>query len=279
MTAIAPSIPLPQRHSPLSGLAPLATLATRRFQLTTRTPRELLVPLLTPIMFALVIAPALKTALHASGAYESFVAVGTVGLLIPLNTMFAGLGVIVDRESGAQRELLAAPVPRPLLPLGNLVVALGATALQVGVLIAAANARGIHFAASATGVVWFVAAAGLFAIGMYGMAETLASRVPKQEEYIARVPAIAILPWFLAGALFPIGALPGFLHWVARLLPLTHGLALMRYGLLGDSSGLHAIWGMSDPTAMAGLSLGVVALFAALLTAVSIRVFTRAALR
>jgi len=165
------------------------------------------------------------------------------------------------------------------LPLGNLVVALAATALQVGVLIAAANARGIHFAASATGVLWFVAAAGLFAIGMYGMAETLASRVPKQEEYIARVPAIAILPWFLAGALFPIGALPGFLHWVARFLPLTHGLALMRYGLLGDSSGLHAIWSMSDTTAMAGLSLGVVALFAALLTAVSIRVFTRAALR
>ena len=44
--------------------------------------------------------------------YEAFVAIGTVGLLIPLNTMFAGIGVIVDRESGAQRELLAAPIPR-----------------------------------------------------------------------------------------------------------------------------------------------------------------------
>jgi len=49
----------------------------------------------------------------------------------------------------------------------------------------------------------FVAAAVLFTTGMYGMAEILASRVPRQEEYIARVPAIAILPWFLAGALFP----------------------------------------------------------------------------
>src|SRR5207302_8851803 len=158
-------------------------------------------------------------------------------------------------------------------------VALGATALQVGVLIAAATARGIDFNASASRIVWFLAAATLFAIGMYGIAETLASRVPKAEEYIARLPAIAILPWFLAGSLFPIGALPGFLIWVARFLPLTHGLALMRYGLLGDSSGLHAIWKLSDPTAMAGLSLAVVALFAALLTAVSIRVFTRAALR
>ena len=261
------------------ALGPLATLARRRFQLTARTPRELFVPLLTPIMFALVIAPALKTALHTSASYESFVAIGTVGLLIPLNTMFAGLGVIVDRREGAQRELLAAPARRALLVLGNLVVALAVTGLQVGVLVAVARARGIHFHASATGALWFVAAAGLFAVGMYGMAEILASRVPKQEEYIARVPAIAILPWFLAGSLFPIMALPTALEWVARFLPLTHGLALMRYGLLGDSTGLHHIWRLSSTTASAGLSLAVIAAFALLLTFASIRVFTRSAIR
>jgi ABC-2 type transport system permease protein len=258
---------------------PLATLSRRRFQLTARTPRELAVPLITPILFALVIAPALKQALHTGASYESFVAVGTIGLLIPLNTMFSGLGVIIDRENGAQRELLAAPVPRPLLVLGNLTVALAVTAFQVLTLIVFALARGIDFRASATGVLWFGAAATLFSIGMYGMAELLASRVPKQEEYIARVPAIAIVPWFLAGSLFPITAMPGFLAWFAKVLPLTHGLALMRYGLLGDSSGLHNIWRLSDPTLMAGLSLAVVAVFALMLTAVSIRAFTRAALR
>jgi ABC-2 type transport system permease protein len=278
MTALAPTIDLP-RQRPGSLLAPLATLTRRRFQLVARTPRELLVPLLTPVMFALVIAPALMHALHTSTAYESFVAIGTVGLLIPLNTMFAGLGVIVDRESGAQRELLAAPVPRSFLVLGNLAVALAVTAVQVAALMVFAIARGIHFHATGTGVVWFLAAAALFATGMYGAAETLASKVPRQEEYIARVPAIAILPWFLAGALFPIASLPGFMTWFARFLPLTHGLALMRYGLLGDSSGLHSIWKLSDPAAMAGMSLGVVGVFAAALTAVAIRSFTRSALR
>src|SRR5947208_2165969 len=102
------------------AVRPLATLARRRFQLTARTPRELVVPLLTPIMFALVIAPALKTALHTGASYQAYVAIGTVGLLIPLNTMFAGIGVIVDRREGAQRELLAAPIPRALLVIGNL---------------------------------------------------------------------------------------------------------------------------------------------------------------
>src|SRR5512144_334841 len=112
-------IAIPAGQARPSVFRPLGTLARRRFQLTARTPRELVVPLLTPIMFALVIAPALKTALHTDASYESFVAIGTIGLLIPLNTMFAGIGVLVDRESGAQRELLAAPIPRPLLMLGN----------------------------------------------------------------------------------------------------------------------------------------------------------------
>ena len=279
MSTATEAATLPRRRISFPGLASLATLARRRFQLTVRTPRELVVPLVTPILFALVIAPALKEALHTSADYESLVAVGTVGLLIPLNTMFSGLSVIGDREQGAQRELLAAPIRRPLLVLGNLVVALAITAFQVVTLLAFALARGIDFNASESGVVWFVAAAVLFAVGMYGMAETLASRVRTQEEYISRVPAIAIVPWFLAGSLFPISALPEWLTWITKFLPLTHGLAVMRYGLLGDTSGLHNIWGTHDPTAMATLSLLVVAAFAALMLAIAIRTFAKAASR
>jgi ABC-2 type transport system permease protein len=276
MAAIAPEAAVPRPALP-SPLTPLAALAARRFRLTARTPRELVVPLLTPVLFALVIAPALKSALHTSAAYEAFVATGTIGLLIPLNTMFAGLGGIVDRESGARRELLAAPIPRALIVLGNLAVAFAVTALQVGVLVAVALARGIDLTPDGAGVLWFAAAVVPFTVGMYGAAETLAARVPKAEEYIARVPAIAIVPWFLAGSLFPITALPLVMSWVARFLPLTHALALMRYGLLGDSSGLVNIWPGHDVTLMASLSLLVVAVFAGLLTTVSIRVFTRTA--
>src|SRR5207244_5966607 len=96
MSAIAEVVPLPapavRRPSVRRAVA---TLAQRRFALTARTPRELVVPLVTPILFALVIAPALKTALHTSSAYESYVALGTVGLLVPLNTLFLGIGSIV----------------------------------------------------------------------------------------------------------------------------------------------------------------------------------------
>ncbi len=83
------------------------------------------------------------------------------------------------------------------------------------------------------------------------------------------------MPWFFAGSLFPITAMPAGLTYLARVLPLTHAMALMRYGLLDRSAGLHDIWGMSNPTEMAFLSMGVVALFAVVMSLVAVKVFTR----
>jgi ABC-2 type transport system permease protein len=282
-TTASPTIALP-RPRRVRVLPAVLTLAGRRAALTARNPRQIAVPLLTPILFATVIAPALQTAFGGARSgldYTAYVSVGTVGLLVPFTAIFAGLGVIVDRESGAQRELLAAPVPRPLLVVGNLLVVLGLAALQVTVVIGVAALRGAGFDVTAAGVGWFAAAALAFAVLMYGIAETLASRIPQQEEYVAATPAIAVLPWFFAGALFPIGALPAGLTAFAKVLPLTHAMALMRYGLLdGSGAGLHDIWGAGVSTTNAAwLSLAVVVAFAALLGAVAVRAFARAAVR
>jgi lipooligosaccharide transport system permease protein len=263
-----------------SNTAALLTLARRRLSLSAHTPREIIVPLLTPILFAIVIAPALATTMgaHDNNAYMTFVAIGTVGLLVPLSCMFAGIGIIVDRETGARRELLAAPVPRQLIVGGNLLVALGVSALQLIALLVTARLRGAEFTASAGGIAWFTGVALLFSIAMYGLAEILANRMKRQEEYVGAVPAIAILPWFFAGSLFPLTALPAGLAAFAKVIPLTHVLALLRYGLVDPGGkGLHDIWGMSDTTTMALLSLLVVAVFAGLVTAVALRVFRRAA--
>ena len=282
MSAIAESIAIPARRRRRARTAStLATLARRRASLTASNPRQILVPLLGPAILALVVAPALKVAtggLHSNIDYLAFVGVGTVGLVVPLSAIFAGLSVIVDRHSGAQRELLAAPVPRSFLELGNMAVALGLAALQVVVLIGLSALRGASFHVTASGIAWFAAAALLFTVFMYGLAETLAARVSKQEEYIGATPAVAILPFFLAGALYPITAMPGALVAIAKALPLTHALALMRYALVDHGGkGLHDIWGMSNVTVEAWLSLAVVAAFAVALTWIAIRVFSRSA--
>jgi ABC-2 type transport system permease protein len=273
--------PLPRARA-VSRWRAFSTLSRRRFALSAHTPREILVPLLTPILFADVIAPALARTLPATGGsdYVSYVAVGTIGLLVPLSCVLGGIGMIVDRESGAQRDLLAAPVPRSLMVLGNLSVAMAVSAFQVVALIGAAVARGATFATAASGMAWAAGATIGVAGAMHGVAEILACRISKQEEYVGAAPPVALVPWFFAGSFFRITAMPSGLTWFARMLPLTHALALLRYGLVDRrGTGLHDIWGMSNPTVMAALSLAVVLAFAALMMALAVRVFTRTAVR
>ena len=279
-TAIAQPIPLPRKRRARPASA-LLTLARRRALLTSRTPRQIAVPLIGPAMLALILAPALKKAtggLHSHIDYTSFVGVGAIGLVIPLSCVFAALSVIVDRHAGAQRELLAAPIPRAYLVLGNMLVALVLAALQAIVVVGLSALRGGIFHVSASGVAWFLGASLLFTVFMYALAETVASRVSKEEDFVGATPVLAILPFFFAGALFPIGVMPSVLTAIAKAMPLTHALALLRYGFIDPSGkGLHDIWGMSNVTVEAWLSLAVVALFAAALAVISVRVFSRSA--
>ena len=258
------------------------TLGLRRLALSARTPREIIAPLLTPILFAVVIAPALAKSVTSSGGYSylSYVAVGTIGLLVPLSCILGGIGMLVDRESGAQRDLLAAPVPRSLMVFGNLSVAVALSAFQVVALIGAAALRGASFRAAPSGIAWAVIATLGLAVAMHSVAEILAARIPKQEEYVGAAPPVALVPWFFAGSFFPISAMPAGLTAFAKALPLTHAVAVLRYGLVDRSgSGLRDIWGMHDTTVMAGLSTAVVIAFAVVMLVVSIRVFTRTAVR
>jgi hypothetical protein len=101
----------------------------------------------------------------------------------------------------------------------------------------------------------------------------MANRIGEEEEYVNTIPTIGIAPWFFAGSLFSIHALPGWLTFVAKLLPVTHAVALMRYGAGLHAADLHAIWGLTDPTVMAALSLGVLVLYAAGFMYLAVRVF------
>jgi ABC-2 type transport system permease protein len=265
---------------PTKEVRAVPTLAARRLALSVRHPRALVLPVMNPVLFALVIAPALANTVAAPSeqtTYMTFLALATMGLLIPLNALFCGIGVVVDRQQGAMRELLVAPIRRSSIILGNLVAALAITALQTLILIGLSAARGADYVTS-THVFWFIGATLVFTVLMYSVAEILATRLPNAEAYTGAIPVVAIVPFFFAGSLFPITALPNWLEEVAKVLPLTHALALIRYGLTPSSGAraLHNIWGLSNVTAMAVFSAAVIVAYAFLAFIAAIRLFTKA---
>jgi len=163
---------------------------------------------------------------------------------------------------------------------GNLSVAVAIGSFQVVALIVAAVARGATFETDVSGWVWAAAAIVGVAVAMHSFAEILAAKIKKQEEYVGAAPPVALVPWFYAGSFFPISAMPAGLTAFAKVLPLTHALAVMRYGLIDHTGhGLHDIWGMDNVALMATLSMAVVVAFAAGACALSVRVFTRSAIQ
>jgi ABC-2 type transport system permease protein len=281
MTTATATIPVPiaarPRRTGWLGVVPI--LAGRRLALTVRSPRSLLVPLMAPLLFALVVAPGLANSTAPPGQRTiamTYFALATAGLLIPLNAMFSGLGVVLDRQHGAMPELLVAPIRRSSIVMGNLLAALAITAFQVTVLLGVAAVRGAAFELGSR-LGWFVLAAFLLTVTMYSVAEILAAFLHSPEEYTGALPAVAIVPFFFAGSLFPISSLPGWLAVIGKALPLTHALALFRYGLTEPGTkALHDIWGSSSAPVMAALSAGVLVGYSILFLTVAVRVFSRA---
>jgi len=255
------------------------TLYQRRLAVATKTASSIAGTMTPPVLWVLLIAPALDEALgdFSPGIdYFTYVAVAQVALIVPFTSMFSGINVIVDKEFGILREFLVAPVFRASIPLANALAVLTIASVQVALIIGLGTARGAEFDTSATGVLWFISAVALLSLITYAIAEVLALAVGRQEAFGPLIPAVGVTPWFLSGSLFPISVLPPVVEQISLAFPWTHALAVMRYGMMEDTDpGLANIWHMDSEPLMAALSLGVLITMALGALALSIRVFNR----
>jgi ABC-2 type transport system permease protein len=262
--------------------AGLGTLYRRRLAIALNNPIAIVSQLLLPVLWVLIVGPALAAAFggFARGFdYFTYVAVGQIVFVIPFSAMFAGLVVITDRDFGILRELIVAPIRRVTIPIASIAAVLTVALGQLAVIVLLALVRGAKFDASPGRAVVALIAASLLSITVYGLAELLAYRITQPQIFGTLIPAIGATPYALCGAIYPLATLPDGVRQAALLLPWTHCVAVLRYGFMGPSaSGLHAIWGLSSQLEMALLSTGVLLVFAIVTVGAALRTFTRATL-
>jgi ABC-2 type transport system permease protein len=266
----------------MSAAAGFLPLYRRRVAVALKTPTALIGQALMPILWVLVVGPALaRTGVGSGGQgdYASYVAVGQIVFILPFSAMFAGLTVLNDRNFGVLRELLVAPIHRATIPLASIAAVLTVATGQIGLVVALSWARGAHFHLAFAPALAAFAAASLLAAGTYALAEYLAYSLKQPQVFGTLIPAIGATPYLLCGALYPIATLPDGVRQFAWVLPWTHAVALLRYGLIGpDAANLDQIWHLDSAPLMAGLSLAVLAAFAGLMVAIGMRAFRRATL-
>jgi ABC-2 type transport system permease protein len=263
--------------------AAMGTLYRRRLAIALNNPIALVSQLLLPVLWILVVGPALAAAFGGFAHdldYFTYVAVGQIVFIIPFSAMFAGLVVITDRDYGILRELLVAPIRRDTIPLANIAAVLTVALGQLGLIVILSLARGAIFDVSPGRLMLALMAAALLSIATYALAELLAYRITQPQIFGTLIPAIGATPYALCGAIYPLATLPAGVRQFALLLPWTHCVAVLRYGLMGSSaSGLGAIWHLRSELEMALLSVAVLLAFAGLTVGLALRAFSRATLR
>jgi ABC-2 type transport system permease protein len=268
----------------MTAAAGFTALYRRRLSVSLSQPAALAGQLLTPVLWVLVVGPALTRAFGGFAHdvnYTSYVSLGQVVFILPFSAMFAGLTTMFDRDWGIMRELLVAPIHRAVIPLANTAAVLTVAAAQFAIIVGLALSRGAHFATTPARLLTALLAAALLSAGVYGLAEFLVFTITKPQAFGTLIPAIGATPYVLCGAIYPIAVLPVGVKWLTRILPWTHTVSLLRYGLMGDAaSGLHQIWPDNvSPTSAALLSLAVLVAFAALTQTAAHRAFTRSTLK
>jgi ABC-2 type transport system permease protein len=175
--------------------------------------------------------------------------------------------VIWERDVGQLQRLLATPLPRTAIVLGKAAGSGVRALVQAALLLAVLAAAGIGLRWSVLGVigalVMLVLATGAFAC----LSMLIAAGVRSRERFMGIGQLIMMPLFFASSALYPLSIMPGWLHVVARVNPLTYEVQGLRQMLLGVGGG-GELW----------LDFLVVVGFLAAMTVAATRAYPRAIL-
>lgn len=207
--------------------------------------------LVRPLVWLLVFAAGFRAALGLSITppyqtyiqYETYIVPGLCGMVLLFNGMQSSLSLVYDREMGAMRLLLTAPLPRWWLLFGKLLAGTLVGVLQVYAFLLVAGLYGIRMPASGYALAFpALVLAGL----MLGALGLVLSSYIRQLENFAGVMNFVIFPmFFLSSALYPLWKMAEsseLLYWICVLNPFTHAVELIRFALYGELNGPALGW-------------------------------------
>ena len=223
-----------------------------------------------PLLWLFVFGTALRHSRSLTvGAldYRAYLAPGVMAQAAMFIAIFFGLAVIWERDVGQLQRLLATPLQRSAIVLGKAAGACVRALVQAVLLLAVLAAAGIPVRWSAGGVLGTLALLMLGTAAFACMSMLLAAGVKERERCMGIGQLIMMPLFFASSALYPLTLMPGWLHVVARVNPLTYEVQGLRQMLVGVG-GSGEVW----------LDFLVVTGFFALMCAAATRAYPKAIL-
>jgi ABC-2 type transport system permease protein len=199
--------------------------------------------------------------------YRAYLAPGVMAQAAMFIAIFYGLSVIWERDVGQLQRLLATPLSRVSIVLGKAAGACVRALVQALLLLVVVAATGIGVRWNVLGVLGTLAMLVLGTAAFACMSMLLAAAVKERERFMGIGQLIMMPLFFASSALYPLKVMPGWLHVVARVNPLTYEVQGLRQMLVGVG-GSGELW----------LDFLVVAGFFAVMLAAAARAYPKAIL-
>lgn len=171
--------------------------------------------------------------------YTSFI---TPGVLIQSTTfvsIFYGLTIVWERESGILKKLLVTPASRASLVVGRAMAAGVRAVFQALVIIPIALLVGVRFYPNP---LYFLGALGLIFLSSGGFAALsllVASFLKTRERFMGIGQALTFPLFFASNALYPVAMMPKALQVLAQVNPMSYVVDAVRsLTITGDLSRL-----------------------------------------
>jgi ABC-2 type transport system permease protein len=185
--------------------------------------------LVQPLLFLFVLGSGLQQ-LSAASTHgvdlKTFIYPGVLCISVMFTGMFSAASIVWDREFGFLREMMVAPIRRSSIVIGKVLG--GATVASLQGLILLALAWAVHVPYSVTLVLGVFALQLLLAFSITAFGVMIAARITQIQSFMGVMQMIVTPMFFISGALFPSGDLPGWLAVLNRLDPITYAVSPMR---------------------------------------------------
>lgn len=205
-------------------------------------PTELITRAVQPALWLLVFGQVFTRlrAIPTGGLrYVDFMAPGILAQSVLFIAIFYGIAVIWERDLGIIHKFLVSPTPRTTLVLGKALSA-GIRALsQAGVVYVLAFLLGVRMNAHPLALAGVVVTVLLGAMAFSTLSLIIACLVKSRERFMGIGQVMTMPLFFASNAIYPVGAMPGWLQVAARVNPLTYEVDALRSFMLAARAGTY----------------------------------------
>ncbi len=180
-------------------------------------------------------------------SYRTFMFPGVLAMTVIFTSVMSAMSIVWDREFGFLREILVAPISRPVVAIGKALGGSTVACFQASIVLL----LGVFIAVPLTPTLLLTVIPLLFLLAFclscVGIA--IASRMRTMEGFQVMMNFFLMPMLFLSGAFFPVNNLPGWLAVLTRIDPAAYGVDPIRRAVL-EAAG-------ADPETVRALSLSL----------------------